>query len=225
MTGNNYSLDNRPELEILFRDEFYIAVNKPSGILVHPYKSETSDKLNILKLLRDQENCYPYPIHRLDRPVSGVLLFALDSNAAGKMKEIWQNEQTKKTYHVLCWGKIPEVGKFDFALRNEQKVSQDALTKYKKIKGNEKYSYAEVEIKTGRRHQIRRHFSRKLHFILGDTKYGKGRINREFRDQYNFNRIFLHAYSLEFIHPYTQKKEVLTAPLPIELSQLIEKLF
>lgn len=212
-------------VEVLYHDEHIVAVSKPSGILVHPYKSRSNQRKTLMSVTRDQIGQYVYPIHRLDRPVSGVIMFGLSSRAVKIVKDRWHTHETKKEYIALCLGVPPEEGKFDFPLQNEQKVKQDALTEFWPIYNfDDKYSLVKVRIHTGRKHQIRRHFSRTRHNIIGDTTYGQGKVNHQFQTDFSLMRIFLHAYLLEFVHPFENKKISLVSPLSSDLVEVLKKM-
>lgn len=212
------------EIPILFQDDDLIVVEKPSGVLVHPYKSRSRQKRNLMTLVRDQIGQYVYPIHRLDRPVSGVVVFGLNGKVVKEIKNVWHNSETKKEYISLCIGYPPDEGRFDFTLQNEKKLKQEALTEYWPIYRFDNYTLLKVQIKTGRKHQIRRHFSRVRHNIVGDTTHGNGKVNHFFREEYGLERIFLHAYRLSFIHPYQNETLSFVSPLSQDLSRVIDKM-
>ena len=213
-----------PEIEILYQDDYFIAVNKPSGMLVHYYK-ECTDTTNLMRFARDQTGYYLYPLHRLDRPVSGIVIFAIDQNAASELKKVWNSEQVEKEYLTLVRGEILEAGTFNFDLSNENKIKQTAITHYQPIEFfGDWNTLLKVKIETGRKHQIRRHFSRRCHQVIGDTAHGKGKVNRYFREHYDLNRIFLHGHSFNFVHPITKEKIFINCPLPKELELVLEKL-
>lgn len=210
-------------IHIHYEDADYIVVEKPENILVHPYK-ESTDRECVLKMVRDQVGQYLYPVHRLDRPVSGLLLFARHPEAAAKIKEIWLSPLVEKHYLTLCRRQIKEAGTFDFELSNENKVKQTALTAYNPLHVFDRYTFLSVQIFTGRKHQIRRHFSRLVYNLVGDTTYGKGVDNQYFREELGFHRLFLHAYRLKFFHPYKNEHLMLFSPLPPDLETVLVKL-
>lgn len=210
-------------IEILFEDEHYIIVNKPSGLLVHPYKKESNERDHLMKRVKAQTGHYLYPIHRIDRPVSGIVVFALSSEAARDLQAIWKDNVTKE-YLTLCRRNLELPGVFNFELSDDNGNKKEALTRYFPIKLYEKYTYCRVEIVTGRKHQIRRHFSRRCYNLVGDTKYGKGVDNRYFREEFNLNRIFLHSAKITFEHPYTNKVQVVQCQLPELLQNVLENL-
>lgn len=208
---------------IIWEDKNYIAAHKPSGLMIHRSKEAWHIKDNLLAQIRDLSNTYLYPINRLDRPVSGIVLFAKDKEAASLIKDRWHDESTKKFYIALVKGNIENEGTFNFKLSDENKVRKPAVTHYAPILNYPQNTLVRINIETGRRHQIRRHFSRRMHQVLGDTTHGKGIINQYFRDHYDLQRIFLHSYKLEFIQPITSAKISIIDPLPIELQNVLDK--
>ncbi len=210
------------KVEILFQDEHYIAVTKPAGILVHPYKIRTKDRRSLMRSLKKQTGLFLHPVHRLDNQVSGVVLFALSGEAPKKMSEDWSDDSTQKKYYALVKGQTEREAMLNFPLTNDKGISQEATTYYKTIHQSEDFALVDVLIKTGRMHQIRKHFSRRMNNLVGDTKYGNGKVNKLFRFHHKFFRIFLHSYELSFIHPYTSEKIKIACPLPPELASLLE---
>lgn len=211
-------------LNILFEDENLIAVDKPSGLLIHPHPQLKNVKENLMMQVRDHLNHYVYPIHRLDRSVSGVVLFGKNSEIVPLVQDKWNTEQTKKYYLGLTKGVIESPGIFDFALQDENKVKKDSKTSYWPLLNFEFNTLVKIQIHTGRHHQIRRHFSRRMHQIIGDTAHGKGKTNRMFREHYALHRIFLHSYKLIFPHPLTMERMQVTTELPSELCSVLDKL-
>lgn len=211
------------EIEILHEDQDYIFLNKPSGLLVHPYPTETNEKLNLLKIVRDHCGHYLYPIHRLDRPVSGVIVFGKSADSAAKLKKIW-HESVQKKYLALVRGHPDQSGIIDFPLNNEKKIAQEARTAFKVVQYFEKSALLEVEIFTGRKHQIRRHFSRRMHHVICDTRYGKGRINHYYRDHFGIDRIFLHAASLSISKSEWNLDLCVESQLPENLSCALQNM-
>jgi len=211
-------------IRILYESENFIAAEKPSGLLVHAYKKETNERDHLLRRLRDQTGHYLYPIHRIDRPVSGIVLFGLTPSIVREAKEVWHSATTIKTYIALVKGQITTEGCFDFALNNDYKQKQTALTRFEPIQCFRETTLVKVWIETGRKHQIRRHFSRRCSNIIGDTKYGQGKWNRLFRDQFLLNRIFLHATHLKLSLPLSNEELDIDSPLPEELERVLENI-
>lgn len=222
-------------LEILYRDDYLVAINKPSGLLVHRSPIDRHETRFAIQMLRDQIGQFVYPIHRLDKPTSGVLLFALDKEVAQKMSEQFRHRETKKIYLAVVRGYTNERGIVDHALvekldkiadknARKDKEAQEAVTEYERLSTVEldfavgrydktRYSLVKLFPKTGRKHQLRRHMKHMSHHILGDTKYGRGEHNKFIREQFDCHRLLLHAAELHIKHPYSEKELILKAPL------------
>ena len=236
--------DPSEPLPIIYRDDHYIAINKPAGLLVHRSPIDDQATHFALQLLRDQIGQHVYPIHRLDKPTSGVLLFALDAAAARHLSRAFVQRQIDKTYLAIVRGYTAHDGVIDYPLAVETerwgKTRTDvkqatAQTTYQTLArvelpvavgryASSRYSLLEISPHTGRRRQIRRHMKHISHPIIGDVKYGQGRHNRFFRTAYNCHRLLLSATQLSFIHPYTQSHIRLTAPLDHVFVNLIRQL-
>lgn len=210
-------------LEILFHDEDICIINKAPGHVVHKTRG-AGDSPVILQALRDQIGKVVYPVHRLDRATSGCLTFALNSKTTSKLQEEFYVGSSIKKYTALCRGHLDSEGIFDRELSNEKKVKQTAITKYRVIQEFKNLSLLEIELLTGRKHQIRRHLAHAGHHIVGDINYGKGWLNRRLREENNFYRMFLHCHFLSFIHPNTGKRISLNCNLSDELENLLVKL-
>ncbi|MDF1874450.1 tRNA pseudouridine(65) synthase TruC [Sulfurimonas sp. SAG-AH-194-I05] len=231
------------ELEILYKDDTLVVINKPSGLLVHKSMIDKHEIYFAMKILRDQLGMWVYPVHRLDKPTSGVLLFALNSQTAKLLSKQFQEHTIVKKYIAIVRGYTEEKGCIDYALSvkldkiTDTKVSltkeaQEAQTEYKRLNTVElphavgrysttRYSLVELIPKTGRKHQLRRHMKHLSHHMLGDTKYGRGEHNTMIREHYNCHRLMLHAYSLEFIHPYSGNTMVLKAGFDTTFKELL----
>lgn len=209
------------EIKIHYQDENLIIVEKPAGLLVHAYKKETNEKENLMRYLKAQTGYYLYPVHRLDRPVSGLVIFALNPETVRFLQQYWHTPDFIKEYIALVKGHITEKGRFQFSLKNEQGFLEEAVTHYEPEETFEESTLVKVRIETGRKHQIRRHFSRRCHNIIGDTKYGQGKVNRTFREQYHLNRIFLHARYLKIPLPDRDQPLEIHSPLPENLSSVL----
>ena len=217
---------NNYELEILYKDDYLVAINKPSGLLVHKSMIDKNEIYFAMKILSEQIGQWVYPVHRLDKPTSGVLLFALDSYTAKLMGELFYEKKIQKTYIAIVRGYTDEEGFIDYALSvkldkvadkdSSPKENQEAQTHYKRVATVElphavgrydktRYSLVELKPQTGRKHQLRRHMKHLSHHILGDTKYGRGEHNKMIRQHYDCHRLLLHATTLELIHPYTNE--------------------
>jgi tRNA pseudouridine65 synthase len=215
------------KFEILLDEADFIAINKPSGILVHRNEEARGDKVFVLQALKAQTGYYLYPIHRLDRATSGVLVFGKSPEGARLLQEAMTSPEARKVYLTLVRGTPDESGLIDIPLSDlhaKEKIFREAHTEYRRLQVFESFvcSLMEVEIKTGRQHQIRRHFDRIAHQVIGDSTYGKGRINRLFREQYKLHRLFLHCRLLAM--DFKQKRYELQAPLAPELAECLKLL-
>ncbi|MDZ5516245.1 tRNA pseudouridine(65) synthase TruC [Vibrio fluvialis] len=220
-------------LEIIYQDEYIVAVNKPAGMLVHRSWLDKHETQFVMQTLRDQIGQHVFPLHRLDRPTSGVLVFALSSEIAANMMPMFANHEMEKTYHAIVRGWIEEGDVLDYPLKEEldkiadkfakqDKEPQSAVTAYQPLAKVEvphstgkfpttRYCLMEMKPKTGRKHQLRRHMAHLRHPIVGDTTHGDGKHNRLYREVYDAQRLMLHASELRFIHPYTEQELVLRA--------------
>jgi tRNA pseudouridine65 synthase len=233
-------------LPVLYQDEYLIAVNKPSGLLVHRSSIDRHENENAMKIVRDQLGQWVYPIHRLDKSTSGVLVLALDKETARRMAQSFIEEKISKGYLAVVRGFIKEAERIDHPLKDifdkmtDQKTDKDkpakrSVTDYRRLAAIElphpvgrystaRFSLITVSPVTGRNHQIRRHMKHIFHPILGDTTYGDGRQNDFFRRQFNCHRLLLHAYRIEFIHPYTGQQLHIRAALDHIFAALLEGL-
>jgi tRNA pseudouridine65 synthase len=203
-------------LKILYRDPHYVAVDKPAGLLVH--RSPISrDRVFALQTLRDQLARRVYPVHRLDRATSGVLLFGLSAEAARRMAALFEARQVDKEYLAVARGWIDAHGLIDHPVADAEGSgqTQPARTQFRRLAKVElpfmvdrypsaRYSLVSVTPETGRRQQIRKHFKHISHHLIGDTTHGNGRHNRFFRNRFGIRRLLLMSRRLTFLHPYYQ---------------------
>ncbi|MDF1660344.1 MAG: pseudouridine synthase [Planctomycetota bacterium] len=209
--------------EVLYQDEDVVVVNKPGGLLVHR-SSQSSDRIFLLQELRNQLGKHLYPVHRLDRPTSGVIAFAFSSEAARDLQSSLSAEDSSKEYIAFVRGEAPEEGEMTRPLRNDKGEPQPCSTSFKRIAYWSRSSLLKVKITTGRRHQIRRHMAHLALHVLGDTTYGKGRINRAMRENYGLPRLFLHAQRLKLV-PFRNNKGLdIRAPLFNDLREFLLRL-
>jgi len=222
-------------LPVLYLDEKIVVVNKPSGLLVHRSNIDRYETENAMKTLRDQLGQWVYPIHRLDKPTSGVLVFALDKDAARRMTQAFFDKTVSKTYLAVVRGFTKEAESIDYPLKERRdkmddkqadsdKPAQEAVTEYQRLATVElphavgryataRYSFIQVSPLTGRNRQIRRHMKHVFHPVIGDTTYGDGKQNEFFRANFNCQRMLLHAREIGFIHPYSGQQIRIQAPL------------
>ncbi len=202
-------------LNIIFEDNFLIAVNKASGILVVPSpKKEKHTLTNVVNSFLSKKNPpeKAYPCHRIDRDTSGIVLFAKDIDIEQKMFTQFKERKVKKKYIALVSG-CP--AKF-CGIINKRIDGMEAITKYNVVKKMNGYSVLEVEPFTGRTNQIRIHLKSIGYPILGDRKFAFG---RDFKIK--FRRTALHARELFFIHPITGKPINLKAGLPDDIKKMM----
>lgn len=215
-------------LTVLWRDEHLVAVHKPSGWLVHRTGLDAHETRIILQTLRDQLGQMVYPVHRLDKGTSGVLLLALNSEMARAMAQAFEARRVHKRYVAMVRGWCPAEATVDHALRPddapEDAPAQDAITRMWRLATlqievpvdrypSTRASLVACEPLTGRRHQIRRHLKHLSHPIIGDATHGKGAHNRWWAEHLGVGRLCLHALELGFEHPLTAQAHRITSPL------------
>lgn len=229
---NKISEDDSPPLTILYRDDHYIAILKPVGFLVHKTSIAEHQKKFVLQKLRNQIKHWVYPIHRLDGPTTGVLVFGLHKKAASKLSELFRKRNIKKTYYALVRGHTPDTGVIDHPIQKHgHQYSQNAVSKYVTVaKGilpiakfgykQLYYSLVRVQPHTGRMHQIRKHLKHINCPIICDRRYGDWRHNKLFDATFGISNLFLLAKKLEFIHPYTKEPIKIEAPFSEDILQI-----
>ena len=229
-------------LPVLYRDDRFIAIHKPSGLLVHRTPIDKHETQFAIQLLRDQIGQMVTPCHRLDRPTSGVLLFALDQDAHLALSIAFQEKQVSKTYQAIVRGFAPENGVIEHPLRKfedndariKSETTQEAKTKFIRLSKTEiplpihhysatRYSLVELHPGTGRRHQLRRHLAHINCPIIGDTRYGDSLHNITFRQRYGIQRLFLAATQIIFQHPYSQEMVCIQAPLSRDFQAALQQ--
>jgi tRNA pseudouridine65 synthase len=226
-----------PRLEVLFQDEWFVAVHKPSGVLMHPTKIAPLGDETLLYTLRRQLRRRVFPVHRLDRGTSGVVVLALHSEAAGRLSELFHHRQVEKTYLTVIRGFMDPEGVIDRPLRTwPGEPERDARTEYRTLATVElpipihphqtcRYSLLEVRPGTGRRQQIRRHFSGLSHPVIGDRSHGDSRHNRLFRERFDCPRLLLAAVRIAFPHPFTAAPVEVVCPLEPVFARVAHTLF
>jgi len=215
-------------LRVVFQDEAFVAVSKPSGLLVHRDEHHP-DAPAALQVVRDQTGKHLYPFHRLDRATSGVLMFGFSRASAAALQASLAADDADKEYHALLrWpGSNHELGDSwtcDRPLHDEKDVAREARTEFSLMERLPHCALVRCRIFTGRYHQIRRHANHSGRHVLGDTTHGKGRINAAFRERYGLGRLFLHLFRIRLRHPSTGEPLELTDPMPSELTSVLERL-
>lgn len=214
-------------MKILYQDEDLLVVDKPSGLVVH--RGWAREDVTAMDLARELCGTYVHPVHRLDRATSGALVFALNAEAAKAMNKAFEEHAVAKTYALIARGYFPEVIDVDHAVpRGESNVRGEtpelvpAFTSFRCVSRIEGASFVLASPTTGRLHQIRRHARHLSHPILGDTTYGDGKRNREWREK-GLTRLALHAHSIAFAHPRTREQMCVVAPLAEDLARVCER--
>lgn len=235
---------NVPEtLDILYRDEALIAVHKPSGLLVHRSEIDRHETRFALQIVRDQIGQYVHPLHRLDKPTSGILLLALQKEVAHSLMQQFAEQRVSKTYQALVRGFVAEQDLIDHALGRIEDDYEDrssdekqaAQTAYSRLQRFEipieierypasRFSLIEAQPHTGRQHQIRRHLKHISHPIIGDVRYGRGAYNRYFREHFNCQRLMLACTAMQLQHPLSGKDLQINCPAAPEFSATIAAL-
>lgn len=234
-------------LDVLYHDSDLVAVHKPPGLLVHRTKLDPRENAAALQLLRDQIGARVFPVHRLDRPTSGVLLFALNEQAARRMSDKFAAREVDKTYLCVTRGipqrtswmidypLVEELDALTDRLANEGKPAQDAITEVRCLDSVElpfrvdkfptaRYALLECRPKTGRKHQIRRHLRHEGHPIVGDVNHGVGKHNRFFSEHFGVRRLLLCCTEISFRHPSSNEAVWVRAALDPEVSTLFGKM-
>jgi len=214
ITINKYNKDKN--IDIIYEDKDLIVVNKESGILV--VDNETNKNKTLYNLVSEyvktkNKNNKIFIVHRLDQDTSGIVVFAKNENIKKLLQDNWNDIVLTRKYIAIVEGNINNEGIIKNYLEENKNhyvyVSKNgklAITEYKKIKSNNKYSWVDINLKTGRKNQIRVHFKSINHPVVGDIKYGN--------KSDEFKRLCLHAYELSLINPINNKKMVFNSPIP-----------
>ena len=222
-------------LQILYQDADLVAINKPNGLLVHRSPIACDTNIFAVQLLRDQLGQKVYPVHRLDRKTSGVLLFALSEGMNSVMQQQFQNGEVEKTYHAIVRGYTPDTLDIDYPLKKEDGTIQEAFTSLRTLQRTEvnfsvgkhptsRYSLVELKPTTGRMHQLRKHMAHIFHPIIGDRPYGCNKQNRYFKEEFGMNEMMLHATKISFLHPATSQRQENTASFNAQFLSMMELL-
>ena len=214
------------ELDILYEDEYLIAINKPCGLL--SISNDKEKEITAYRMVSDyvktnNKRNYIFVVHRLDQDTSGILMFCKNEKIRDKMQENWNNIVKKRGYISVVDGKMSGNGtihtflmedKRQFVYSSKNGMGKEAITHYSVIKNNNNYSMLQVFIDTGRRNQIRVHLSERGYPIVGDKKY-RCKVNP-------IKRLCLHANMLEFIHPISKRVVSIKCDIPNEFKKLVK---
>lgn len=207
----------KTSLDIIYEDEEFIVINKPCGLLSErTAKEEYKTAFNYVREYLKLKHENVYLVHRLDQYTSGVLMFVKSKKLYDLMTHNWNDLIKKRGYIALVEGRVEDkegvIKTYLYESKSQLvKVSftegKEAITEYKVIRCDNQYSKLEINLKTGRKNQIRVHMNHIGHPVIGDDKYGSGRLSP-------IKRLGLHANKLEFIHPVTKKKYLFEADIP-----------
>lgn len=223
------------KIEIIFEDAYILVVNKPNNVLIHKsYYARNIKAPTLLEVLKEQTGFTLFPVHRLDRKTSGVLVLAKQKEYVAEFQELFNTNTIQKTYIAIVRGLVGEKSVINSPVKNpDTKVYKEAETACNPLFTKElnipvhpyetsRYSLVTLKPATGRMHQLRIHMNKVSHPIVGDYKYGDRFHNRMFENEYDCHNLFLHAVSLEFPHPKTQKKIALKATFPSDWKKILE---
>lgn len=223
-----------------------MAIVKPSGLLVHRTALASQETRFALQLVRDWLGQAVYPVHRLDRPTSGILLMARSSEMAQRLSVQFANQEVLKTYYAVVRGVPPASALIDYPLKEEwdrfgdvgvnpDKPEQPAVTEVETLACVEfrvcvdryptsRYALVRARPRTGRRHQIRRHLRHLGHPIIGDVNHGVGKHNRFFASTFGVQRLLLACTEMSFEHPRTRAPLHLFAPPCPDFQKVLREL-
>ncbi len=220
-------------LSILYQDDDVVVVDKPSDLLVHRTAVD-GDNDAALQRVRDQIGQWVYPVHRLDRPTSGALVFGLTPEAASQLAADFREHAVDKQYLAIVRGWPAEHDVIDRPLSPDKKrPARASRTRFTRLATVElpvavsrfptaRYALVRAVPESGRRHQIRRHLNGISHPIVGDVARGDRHHNRFFRERFDSQRLLLHAQQLAFRHPVMRRSCVVQAPLPTVFQRLAQ---
>lgn len=224
---------------VIYLDDDLIVVNKPCGIPVHGSRILAGQPRTLLQMAREYLGKMVYVVHRLDRPVSGVMALTLNQKAQVELGHQFELRQVQKCYLAVVRGWTENKGLISHPLqpprdeRTSRSVAKAAVTRFHQISQVEiplpvhpyprsRYSLLALYPETGRRHQLRRHMKHISHHIIGDTSYGRGEHNRFFQDNFSCSRLLLHAWTLDVKHPTSMKNYRFHAALDPAFESLIQ---
>jgi len=230
----------------LYQDDDLLIVHKPAGLLVHKSIIDKRETLFATTLAEDMVKQKVYTVHRLDKPTSGILVFALNSLTASKLCLQFSERKVIKKYIAICRGWTEPEGTIDKPLQYQKdKITgsskkgeleaQEALTNFKRIERyilekslnqfeSQRYSLVELNPKTGRKHQLRRHLNSIHHPIIGDVRHGDRHHNKLFSNEFGLHRLYLAATEISFKHPTTGMNLHITCPAQDDFLETATKL-
>lgn len=222
-------------LEIIYRDADLVAINKPHGLLVHRSFIAADTSEFAVQILRDQIGEKVFPVHRLDRKTSGVLLFALNDRMNRLMQMQFQEGKVEKHYSAIVRGFTPDYLEIDYPLKRDDGVVQDAFTAFETLQKTEldlpfgkhptsRYSLVDLHPTTGRMHQLRKHMAHIFHPIIGDRPHGCNKQNKFFKEHFEMDSMLLHAREIKFSHPDSEDLMEISANYQPEFKRMLATL-
>lgn len=224
-------------IPILYEDDYCICVCKPNDVVVHHayHSRNVIHEKSLLQLLEEDHGKKFYPVHRLDRRTSGVIILTKETKYVSEFQQLFIENSIQKTYYGVVRGHAPEEKIIDSPVKGrDSKVYKDAETLLNCIHtvtldipvkpyDSSRYSLVKLSPKTGRLHQLRIHMNKVSHPLVGDGKYGDKNHNVMYESNFGWNNLFLHAASLQFIHPFLNKEMSIIADFPQNWISLFEK--
>lgn len=214
------------KLKIIYEDKHILIVNKPYNLLTISNDKESENTLFhkvYLYIKRKNKNNKIFIVHRLDQDTSGLVIFAKSEKVKKILQDNW--DKVVRKYMAIVVGKLEKSGTIKSYLKitktnlvyssNDSKNGKLAITLYKNILSTDKYTLLDIDIKTGRKNQIRVHLNDIGYPILGDKKYNQTKIKSK--------RMYLHAYYLEFLHPITNEKLKIELDIPTDFLNILKK--
>ncbi|MFK8060242.1 MAG: pseudouridine synthase [Polaribacter sp.] len=223
-------------ITVVFEDEYVLCVRKPNNMLVHHahHSRNVADETSLLQQIQEERGLKVYPIHRLDRKTSGIILLAKETQFVSKFQELFTKNEIQKTYYGIVRGFSPDEKKIDSPVKGrDANMHKEALTYLQTLEkitlnipikpyDSSRYSLVALKPETGRMHQLRVHTNKISHPLIGDPKYGDKNHNVMFDQHFRWNNLFLHAATLEFKHPFTSEELSLKASFPKDWIDLFD---
>jgi len=224
-------------LEIIYQDSYCLLVTKPNNVLVHHahHSRNKIDEKSLMQLIEDQLGAMYFPIHRLDRKTSGIILLASKKEYVSTFQTLFTNKEIKKIYYGVVRGYSQDNRVIDSPVKGRDalvyKEAETHLNCLDKIELNipvkpynsSRYSLVELTPTTGRMHQLRIHMNKLSTPLINDAKYGDKNHDTMYGEQFGWKNLFLHAGSLAFTHPFSNQELVLKSSFPDDWIQLFEK--
>ncbi len=222
-----------PLPELVFEDDYFVIINKPNNLLVHPSRIARDATITAIELLEQHLDFPVFLTHRIDRKTSGLLVFAKTSGVQKSFNKLIASKLIRKTYMAIVRGHVFGEKTINYPLKNDAGKVQGAVSNIKGLQQVEieladhrfptsRYSLVEIKPETGRFHQIRKHMAHIFHPIIGDRPHGCNKQNRLLKETYGLKDMLLHAYRLEFTHPETGALLKIEAPYPAEFLRMAE---